>query len=1162
MQHELHQGDLQAIVRKLFPGANIITNARKEANFVDPDTGHYFELDVWIPDFNLSFEFQDAYHYTSTWYSHIPLETLRQKDIRKQKTVENGGVTLITVPCWWDGNEESLIASIRTRRPELLQDRPITTASISLEPPVGYFQSGRIPHVGELMLASFPSNISFSAQVSKTNCWWMGEKYDGIRCCWNHDARGMYTRSGLVLVLPDIFYAHFPPKVYLDAEIWYGRGQFPEAQRFIQSIAYPLNLDSLRIVAFDQPAPDQQKLPFEKRYGALLLGTPNHHSFVIIATRLICTARKLLSHSLKDIILDGGEGLILRKPKSLYVPGRSDDLFKLKATRGDKEALVVGADKNGSFQLRLPDGLTFKVASENVKVNPKPIKGDIVTFSYQNFAKFRVPHKPTITRIRSDLEWDDVLRNHEQEKPKSQDLNNTSQQVIDYAPRTYGYWAHTKRKQMRAFFDMIAKKQKFDPLIPENWYSISPGSVRAIKGGRSLLKFFGGSIVKALLYLFPEIELSGSMFQFLPHNYWKDVEKRRHQFDALASEMGFDPLIPDNWYPYTAEDLKFKGIRSIIRYFYASNLSRAVKHLYPEIPLDESKFVLLPSNYWDSDTNRFSFFRNFAKERGFDPLIPENWYPFTASDLPKAKSVLVPYGGSFAKALMHVFPDINFDISKFASKPKYYWQSVENRRMVLVNWVSKRGLDPFTPDTWYNVTGALFKETCEDARSILEYHNGSLVDAVINLIGPNIPTLDHSKLLAKTRGHMHYKEMHKEIFDKFAKSHQFDPLVADNWYNVSKDELLQDKAVSSIYWNYYKKKRWFGELLLDLYPNIGVDLSKFSNLRYYWQVATNRRKVFIDFATKKGFDPLSPNPWYSVSLKQLQQFKGMTGAIVYYKKNLQNALTDLFPDIGWDPSKFRITPMMVHRREMRDTQKQKSWFLNFATDKGFDPLNTAEWYACQRKEYLSFPGAHAVLSHYAGSAPKALMHLFPELDLKTDKFFTFQPEYWSAEKRQKYLLEFARQNSFDPFIESNWANPNITKLFSATRGGPSFLASIEGDQQNDESETHKQTTKGDADLLHAVHIFLLHVQAGDMTAGNSNTKANPSEIGRWNTTHSRKSFFITFAQQRGFDPYVPENWTHALIRELKKEKGASSVLAYYHGMVSRALKHLFSCDQV
>jgi hypothetical protein len=63
------------------------------------------------------------------------------------------------------------------------------------------------------------------------------------------------------------------------------------------------------------------------------------------------------------------------------------------------------------------------VVPENVKINPRPIKGDIVTFSYQNFAKFRMPQKPTITRIRTDLEWEDVIRNYEAEKPQVQQLN-------------------------------------------------------------------------------------------------------------------------------------------------------------------------------------------------------------------------------------------------------------------------------------------------------------------------------------------------------------------------------------------------------------------------------------------------------------------------------------------------------------------------------------------------------------------------------------------------------------------------------------------------------------------------------------------------------------------------------------------------------------------
>lgn len=67
---------------------------------------------------------------------------------------------------------------------------------------------GNIPGVGELMLASFPADNRFHATVSPSNAWyrnkisaitmvnvcarWMGEKYDGVRVCWNPNKHILY----------------------------------------------------------------------------------------------------------------------------------------------------------------------------------------------------------------------------------------------------------------------------------------------------------------------------------------------------------------------------------------------------------------------------------------------------------------------------------------------------------------------------------------------------------------------------------------------------------------------------------------------------------------------------------------------------------------------------------------------------------------------------------------------------------------------------------------------------------------------------------------------------------------------------------------------------------------------------------------------------------
>jgi hypothetical protein len=50
----------------------------------------------------------------------------------------------------------------------------------------------------------------------------------------------------------------------------------------------------------------------------------------ITASRMICSNKKQVKNALRHVLEDGGEGVILRLPLSLYLPGRSDALVKLK----------------------------------------------------------------------------------------------------------------------------------------------------------------------------------------------------------------------------------------------------------------------------------------------------------------------------------------------------------------------------------------------------------------------------------------------------------------------------------------------------------------------------------------------------------------------------------------------------------------------------------------------------------------------------------------------------------------------------------------------------------------------------------------------------------------------------------------------------------------
>jgi hypothetical protein len=50
----------------------------------------------------------------------------------------------------------------------------------------------------------------------------------------------------------------------------------------------------------------------------------------IVVSRVLCTSKKQLIKSLRIILDEGGEGVILRRPGSKYEHGRSNHLFKLK----------------------------------------------------------------------------------------------------------------------------------------------------------------------------------------------------------------------------------------------------------------------------------------------------------------------------------------------------------------------------------------------------------------------------------------------------------------------------------------------------------------------------------------------------------------------------------------------------------------------------------------------------------------------------------------------------------------------------------------------------------------------------------------------------------------------------------------------------------------
>eukprot|EP00026_Physarum_polycephalum_P003386 Phypoly_transcript_03397.p1 GENE.Phypoly_transcript_03397~~Phypoly_transcript_03397.p1 ORF type:complete len:737 (+),score=68.96 Phypoly_transcript_03397:178-2388(+) len=716
-----HQAVLAKILFEIFGSEKIIVNERKEVK--NPQTRNVLEIDIWIPNLQLCFEFQDPYHYVTVWNSQFPHERVKFSDSIKRNAISATGKTLIIVPCWWLGQKETLISEIKFYRPDI----PLSPehSEIPLNPPANFFNtSTAIPGVGELMLASYPTapnNSNFL--ISLTNPWWMGEKYDGIRVCWNPLAQQLYTRfSNKVPILPRMLPLF--PKRFLDGEMWSGRSNFSEVQSFLKQVS---SWCFYRMIAFDEPA---FEVPYEERYASILHEINAAHEFLIVAPRILFFSDWQLDQMTQQIISHQGEGTILRKALSFYENGRSLSLFKVKSSRGEGEALVVDLyDK--WYLLQLPSGTKFYAHSKNVQLGLTPKPGEIVTFTYEAFVRGEVPANPQIIRIRQDIPW----TNLKYLLTDSTKLNKDSQIIAGQLRSSNKPWTEHLQETAQSFFKKVAHSEGFDPLVAENWYSVSTQTVVNYKGAHAIINQFK-SLHSALIGVFPNIGLDPTKFDRKPNSYWSNLDNQKRVLDDFAKEKKFDPLNPENWYQHlrTEEVEQFKDGPTVLL---KNNNSpaKALMNIYPSIGINPALFQNIPVR----NTPSRVFFDNFARNTGFDPLASENWYKTSLSDIIATKngSAICRKYGSMRKALTHAYPEITFDYSHFRILSQNYWKSRLNRRKVLDEFAQREGFNPLVAENWICVRNKQFTTT-KHGRVLMQYYHNKRVSTVAQDLYPEI----------------------------------------------------------------------------------------------------------------------------------------------------------------------------------------------------------------------------------------------------------------------------------------------------------------------------------------------------------------------------------------------------------------------------------------
>lgn len=234
----------------------------------------------------------------------------------------------------------------------------------------------------------------------------MSEKYDGLRGYW--DGRQLWTRKGNLIHAPDYFLAELPRGVALDGELWIGHGKFEETASIVRSQTPDDRWKNIRYMVFDAP---QAPGAFEQRMQFLRATISEGNQFVTVVTQERCTGAAQLLAERDRVVREGGEGLMLRQPRSPYEPKRSSTLLKVKPF-DDAEATVIAHEpgtgkytgKLGALRVRTDDGKEFSIGTgltDADRESPPPV-GTVITYRFRGSTAKGLPRFPSYLRIRRD----------------------------------------------------------------------------------------------------------------------------------------------------------------------------------------------------------------------------------------------------------------------------------------------------------------------------------------------------------------------------------------------------------------------------------------------------------------------------------------------------------------------------------------------------------------------------------------------------------------------------------------------------------------------------------------------------------------------------------------------------------------------------------------
>eukprot|EP01121_Diplochlamys_sp_Union-15-3_P001783 TRINITY_DN11551_c0_g1_i1.p1 TRINITY_DN11551_c0_g1~~TRINITY_DN11551_c0_g1_i1.p1 ORF type:complete len:459 (+),score=59.77 TRINITY_DN11551_c0_g1_i1:87-1463(+) len=272
--------------------------------------------------------------------------------------------------------------------------------------------------------------------------------------------------------------------------------------------------------------------------------------------------------------------------------------------------------------------------------------------------------------------------------------------VISKFPVPQGsFW--TKKKNQIKFFDWLGVTLGYTQF--EDWYNLNAEQVVRHGGKRLLYYYYNGSVVEALLSIYPQYQWKMWNFKQVPYNYWQNVDNHRLFFDDLGKSLGIK--VQEDWYKITQKSIVNHGGKYLLARYYNGSPVQAITTVYSHLEWNVFMFQNVPKDYWKNKHNHKLFFD--ALGRKFNYSKPEDWYNISINDVAGfGGSTLLEkyYHWSPVKAVMSIYPHFNWKIWYFNRVPAYDAMDAPHVKQFLNELGSS--LKVLSLDGWYRVSSA------------------------------------------------------------------------------------------------------------------------------------------------------------------------------------------------------------------------------------------------------------------------------------------------------------------------------------------------------------------------------------------------------------------------------------------------------------------------